>query len=156
MTNTNKQKSQIEEYIKESNKILRNNYLVSGISAGVGVLGWLGAGYFKISEPESISSAISWLVGSLGFVSFLYGLGSIKKIRENSKKGLKELESIIQEKKNIMLIQEKNSLERESLTAKLNNLEFEKTKLKKENPLAYQILEKINLYRKINKNYKNN
>ena len=147
MTNPPEQKSIIEKYIRENDGLLRNVYLVSGISAGIGVLGWLGAGYFKISEPESISSAISWLVGSLGFVSFLYGLGSIKKIKENSKKGLKELENIIQEK---------NSFSKEFLASELKKLEIEKTKLKKANPLAYQILNNINLHRKIIKNYKNN
>jgi len=147
MTNPPEQKSIIEKYIRENDELLRNNYLISGLSAGIGVLGWLGAGYFKISEPESIYAAISAFVGSLGFVSFLYGLGSIKKIKENSKKGLKELENIIQEK---------NSFSKEFLASELKKLEIEKTKLKKANPLAYQILNNINLHRKIIKNYKNN
>src|SRR3989344_1062369 len=144
MTNPPEQKSIIEKYIRENDELLRNNYLISGLSAGIGVLGWLGAGYFKISEPESIYAAISAFVGSLGFVSFLYGLGSIKKIKENSKKGLKELENIIQEK---------NSFSKEFLASELKKLEIEKTKLKKANPLAYQILNNINLHRKIIKNY---
>ena len=156
MTNPPEQKSIIEKYIRENDELLRNNYLISGLSAGIGVLGWLGAGYFKISEPESIYAAISAFVGSLGFVSFLYGLDSAEKIKGNSKKGLKELESIIQKKKNMGLIQEKNSLERESLAIKLENLELKETKLKKENPIAYQILKNINLHRKINENYRIN
>ena len=62
MTNPPEQKSIIEKYIRENDELLRNNYLISGLSAGIGVLGWLGAGYFKISEPESIYAAISAFV----------------------------------------------------------------------------------------------
>src|SRR3989344_3596189 len=156
MIKVTKQKSQIEEYVEGNNRSLRNVYLVSGILGAISVLGTLGSLYFKVSEPDSILPELCAGLGGISFVSFLYGLDSAEKIKGNSKKGLKELESIIQKKKNMGLIQEKNSLERESLAIKLENLELKETKLKKENPIAYQILKNINLHRKINENYRIN
>ena len=85
MINAIKQKSQIEEYVEENNRSLKNIYLFSSILAGASVLGALGSLYFKVSEPDSILPELCAGLGGFSFVSFLYGLDSAEKIKGNSK-----------------------------------------------------------------------